>query len=790
MRSPQDQAATTPDGSRTPHRAREAVGPRRTLLCFSHLRWDFVFQRPQHLLSRAAATMRVIYWEEPALAESGAARLDLRRSAEGVLVVRPLLPSGLAFADAVAAVRALLDDLLRELAVEDPVLWYYTPLALAFTDHLKGAPVVYDCMDELSAFAGADPALPARERKLMARADLVFTGGRSLYEAKRGQHPDVHAFPSGVDVAHFAPARGALPDPADQVAIPHPRLGFYGVIDERLDQELLAAVADLRPAMQFVLVGPVAKIDPARLPRRPNLHYLGAKTYAELPAYIANWDAALMPFARNEATRFISPTKTPEYLAAGRPVVSTGIADVVRGYGHLRGVAIADAPEAFAAAADRALALARAPASWRLEADAVLADMAWDRTWSRMAALIEAKRGAKVQAPVQASASPYVNRGRRQFDYLIVGAGFAGSVLAERLAAGSGKRVLVIDRRPHIGGNAYDAPDAAGVLIHPYGPHIFHTNSKAVVDYLSRFTAWRPYEHRVLAQVDGKLLPVPINRTTVNGFFGVDLSQAEVESFLAGKAERVDAVRTSADVVLSKVGRELYEAFFRGYTRKQWGLDPTELDKSVTARVPTRTDDDDRYFLDTFQQMPLHGYTPMFERMLDHPGITVELGVDHRDIRREVSFDQLVFTGPIDEFFDFRYGKLPYRSLRFHHETHDQPVHQPVGVVNYPSEDVPYTRITEFKYLTGQEHGQTSVCHEYPSAEGDPYYPVPRPENAALYQKYQALADATPDVCFVGRLATYRYYNMDQVVGQALAAYQRIAARDLAARDPMAAAAE
>ena len=790
MSFPHDQAATTPDGNRTPGRAREATGPQATLLCFSHLRWDFVFQRPQHLLSRAAEAMRVIYWEEPMLAESGAARLDLRRSAEGVLVVRPLLPDGLAFTAAVEAVRALLDGLLQELSVENPVLWYYTPLALAFTDHLKGAPTVYDCMDELSAFAGADPALPARERELMARADLVFTGGRSLYEAKRGQHADVHAFPSGVDVAHFAPARGALPDPADQAVIPYPRLGFYGVIDERLDQGLLAAVADLRPEMHFVLVGPPAKIDPAKLPRRPNLHYLGSKTYAELPAYIANWDAALMPFARNEATRFISPTKTPEYLAAGRPVVSTGIADVVRSYGSLRGVAIADTPAAFAAAVDSALALAQAPASWRPEADAVLADMAWDRTWSRMAALIEAKRGAGRPQAARTGGAPPAPREQRHFDYLVVGAGFAGSVLAERLAAGSGKRVLLVDRRAHIGGNAYDALDEAGVLIHPYGPHIFHTNSKAVVDYLSRFTAWRDYEHRVLAQVAGQLLPVPINRATVNGFFGVDLSQSEVESFLAGKAEQVGVIKTSADVVLSKVGRELYEAFFRGYTRKQWGLDPSELDKSVTARVPTRTDDDDRYFLDTFQQMPLHGYTRMFERMLDHPGITVELGVDYRDIRREVSFDQLVFTGPVDEFFDFRYGKLPYRSLRFHHETHDQAVHQPVGVVNYPSEDVPYTRITEFKYLTGQEHERTSVCYEYPSAEGDPYYPVPRPENAALYQKYQALADATPDVCFVGRLATYRYYNMDQVVGQALAAYQRIAARDQAAHTPMATAAE
>ncbi len=781
-----DQAATA---TRRFTSLREAAGPRATLLCFSHLRWDFVFQRPQHLLSRAARTMRVIFWEEPIGTDRPAPHLSLRSSAEGVLVAQPCLPAGLDPAAATAAQRTLLDGMLRELAVTDPVLWYYTPQALAFSGHLRGRPTVYDCMDELSAFVGADPMLPVRERELMARADLVFTGGYSLYEAKRHQHGDAHPFPSGVDTAHFAPARGSLADPADQAAIPHPRLGFYGVIDERLDQDLLAAVADLRPDLHFVLVGPVVKVDPARLPRRPNLHYLGAKSYTELPAYVANWDAALMPFAINAATRFISPTKTPEYLAAGRPVVSTPIADVVRQYGKMRAVSIAATPAAFAEAVDAALRLARTPAAWRPEADAVLADMSWDRTWSRMAAFINEKRGivARTQETLMASRATRptqtaASRTRPHYDYLIVGAGFAGSVLAERLAAGSGKRVLIIDRRPHIGGNAYDAPDAAGVLIHPYGPHIFHTNSKAILDYLSRFTEWRPYEHRVLARVNDQLLPIPINRITVNKFFGVDLSQSEVEDFLASKAEPIETIRTSADVVLSKVGRELYETFFRGYTRKQWGLDPSELDKSVTARVPTRTNDDDRYFNDTFQQMPLHGYTRMFERMLDHPNITVELGVDYADVQSEVSFDQLVFTGPIDEFFGHRYGKLPYRSLRFQHETHDQAVFQPVAVVNYPQETVPYTRITEFKYLTGQEHGQTSICYEFPSAEGDPYYPVPRPENAALFQKYQALADATPDVHFVGRLATYKYYNMDQVVGQALATYQRILAQPAPAR--------
>ncbi|MBV9653001.1 MAG: UDP-galactopyranose mutase [Acetobacteraceae bacterium] len=364
----------------------------------------------------------------------------------------------------------------------------------------------------------------------------------------------------------------------------------------------------------------------------------------------------------------------------------------------------------------------------------------------------------------------------RRVDTLVVGAGYAGAVMAERLAS-DGRQVLVVDRRPHIAGNAFDHPDAAGVLIHPYGPHIFHTNAPQVVAYLSRFTEWRPYEHRVRAVVKGMLLPIPINRTTVNRFFGLDLARDEVANFLAAKAVPIARQRTAADVVLGTVGQELYEAFFRGYTRKQWGVDPSELDSSVTARVPTRVDDEDRYFTDSFQAMPLGGYTRMFEAMLDHPNITVHLGVDFAEIRKEVRYGQLVYTGPIDEYFGYRYGRLPYRSLRFQHVTLNTTQHQPVAVVNYPSPDVPYTRITEFKHLTGQHHAKTSICFEYPSATGDPYYPVPRPENAALYARYRALADATPNVVFVGRLATYRYYNMDQVVGQALATHRRMTER-------------
>jgi UDP-galactopyranose mutase len=358
------------------------------------------------------------------------------------------------------------------------------------------------------------------------------------------------------------------------------------------------------------------------------------------------------------------------------------------------------------------------------------------------------------------------------FDWLIVGAGFAGSVLAERLASQRNEKVLVIDKRNHIGGNAYDRYDDAGLLIHQYGPHIFHTNSQAIFEHLSRFTPWRPYEHRVLAAVDGQLLPIPINLDTVNRLYGLSLTSEEVEAFFASRAERVEAIRTSEDVVVSRVGRDLYEKFFRGYTRKQWGVDPSQLDKSVTARVPTRTNRDDRYFGDTYQFMPLHGFTRMFERMLDHPNIKVMTQTSYQEIRDVVPHRRLIYTGPVDEYFDFRFGRLPYRSLDFHHVTLDREWAQPVAVVNYPQgED--YTRITEYKHLTGQEHPKTSLTYEYPSASGDPYYPIPREENAELYRRYEALARATPDVWFVGRLATYRYYNMDQVVGQALATCQR-----------------
>lgn len=359
------------------------------------------------------------------------------------------------------------------------------------------------------------------------------------------------------------------------------------------------------------------------------------------------------------------------------------------------------------------------------------------------------------------------------FDWLIVGAGFAGATLAERIATQRGETVLVIDRRPHIGGNAYDRHNDDGLLVHQYGPHIFHTNSAQIFEHLSQFTEWRPYEHRVLGVVDDQLVPIPINLDTVNKLYNLKLTSDELPAWFASRAEHVETIRTSEDVVVSVVGRELYEKFFQGYTRKQWGMDPSELDKSVTARVPTRTNHDDRYFTDNYQYMPKHGYTRMFEKMLAHPNIKVMTQTDFADIRDEVAYKRLIFSGPVDEYFDFRYGKLPYRSLQFQHETHDVERLLPTGTVNYPQTEA-YTRVSEYKYMTGQVHPKTAVTYEFPSAVGDPYYPIPRPENAALYKKYEALALATPDVWFVGRLATYRYYNMDQVTGQALATFRRI----------------
>jgi UDP-galactopyranose mutase len=352
-------------------------------------------------------------------------------------------------------------------------------------------------------------------------------------------------------------------------------------------------------------------------------------------------------------------------------------------------------------------------------------------------------------------------------DILVVGAGFAGSVIAERFAS-HGKSVLVVDKRPHIGGNAYDEFDSSGVLVHRYGPHIFHTNAPHVEKYLSRFTEWREYEHRVLSSVGGKLYPVPINLRTINELYGLSLDEAGAAAYLESVREKRDVIRNSEDVVLSSVGHDLCDKFFRNYTRKQWNLDLSELSPAVAGRVPVRTNNDDRYFTDKFQSMPAEGYTKMFERILDQPQIRVELEVDFDDVRSKLSPDKTFYSGPIDAYFGFCYGKLPYRSLSFRHQHIPGVEHyQPVGTVNYPN-DFDYTRITEFKHLTGQNHAGTSIVREFPEANGDPYYPVPTPENHRLYQKYKKLADAETNTFCIGRLAEYRYYNMDQVVAAAL----------------------
>lgn len=361
-------------------------------------------------------------------------------------------------------------------------------------------------------------------------------------------------------------------------------------------------------------------------------------------------------------------------------------------------------------------------------------------------------------------------------DVLVVGAGFSGAVVAERLAM-HGLQVLVVDKRPHVGGNAHDRRDAHGLLTHPYGPHIFHTNAARIVEYLSRFTEWRFYEHRVLAKTADQFVPIPINIDSVNRVYGLTLTEATIQAYFESVREPRSPVKTSEDVVLNAVGRDLYEKFFRGYTRKQWGLEPSQLAASVAARIPTRANHDDRYFTDTFQYMPLEGYTRLFERMLHNRNIRVELGADFFAVQPRISAKHTVYTGPIDAYFGYCYGRLPYRSIEFQHEhLPDTECFQPVGTVNFPN-DYAFTRITEFKHLTGEKHSGTSIVREYPTDEGDPYYPVPRPENEALFKRYEALAKRTTDVTFVGRLAQYRYYNMDQCVGAALKAAEDILER-------------
>jgi glycosyltransferase involved in cell wall biosynthesis len=356
------------------------------LICFSHLRWDFVYQRPQHLLSRFGKHFRTFFIEEPIFTD-GENRLNIKQSAEGVHVATPHLPHGLPPEEVNSRLRELVNELISEHELENYVLWYYTPMALAFSDHLQPRMTVYDCMDELSAFKFAPPMLKQLEKDLLSKADLVFTGGVSLYEYKKDQHHNIYPFPSSIDYKHFGQGRTIKEEPADQKNIPHPRIGFYGVVDERFDIDLVAKAAEQRPEWHFVILGPVVKIDEASLPRRENIHYLGSKSYNELPAYLSGWDIAMIPFARNESTRFISPTKTPEYLAAGRPVISTSIRDVVDPYHKNELVEIADDADAFVAAAER-IFKRQDRNFWLQKVDDFLANNSWDKTWAAMLQLM------------------------------------------------------------------------------------------------------------------------------------------------------------------------------------------------------------------------------------------------------------------------------------------------------------------------------------------------------------------------------------------------------------------
>ncbi len=770
-----------------------------SIVVHCHLRWDFVWQRPQQIMSRLAAHHAILFLEEP-LPGEGPDRLDLTHAAPNVVRAVPRMRDAQGVPTDEQSARIL--SLLREAIATHPLLagrfdrpiqWFYSPMtAPAFVGALGEMATVYDCMDELSNFRFAPSDLGQREQFLLSKADVVFTGGYRLYEAKSRHNPNTHFYGCGVDVEHFGKARLSQSSVAGDIArLNGPVLGYFGVIDERLDYELVGALAAAFPGGSVAMVGPVVKVDPAQLPQAPNLHWLGQRDYEALPSVVKGFDVCLMPFALNESTRYINPTKTLEYMAAGKPIVSSAVPDVVRNFAPV--VQVAQAPREFVDLVARALdapdpdrieqGIAQAnDASW----DAIIAKIRKDMRDAAAAALlarnltvqsglgaVPATRPAEAAAPANPGANVCALRVRRRSlpdkanaQVLVVGAGFSGSVVAERLAS-HGYSVLVIDKRPHVGGNAYDTRDAHGVLIHPYGPHIFHTNGQYIADYLSGFTSWRPYEHRVRACVKGKLLPMPINIDTVNGLYGTAYDETTIASFFEDVRELRAQIATSEDVVLNSVGRDLYETFFRGYTRKQWGLEPSQLAASVAARIPTRMNRDDRYFTDTFQCMPAEGYTRMFERMLDHPSIRVELGVDFFDVRSRIRPLHVVYTGPIDAYFGHCYGKLPYRSIRFEHEHLALPRYQPVGTVNFPN-DHAYTRITEFKHLTGQAHAGTSIVREYPQDEGDPYYPVPRPANEALFKLYEALGNAEAGVTFVGRLAQYRYYNMDQCVGAAL----------------------
>src|SRR5215212_3574689 len=490
------------------------------LVCFSHLRWNFVYQRPQHLMSRSARERRVFYIEEPECSDLPA-HLEMEKDGSDVIVVKPYLPCGLNEEETNAAMQKLVDQFFAD-EIDEYILWCYTPMALNFSRHLQPALTIYDCMDELSLFQGAPAKLQELEKELLERADLVFTGGQMLYEEKRKGHDNVYLFPSSIDAPHFEQARKKQADPADQIDIPYPRLGFFGVIDERMDMELLGELAQARPDWHLVMLGPVVKVNPESLPKFPNIHYLGMKTYDQLPKYLANWDVTLLPFALNDSTRFISPTKIPEYLAGGKPVVSTPIQDVVNPYGRQKLVSIAGTASEFVKAIETILQMKKEDtASWLTKVDQQLSQNSWNYTWKRMMTLIESSLASKEQ---------------NKKDEKVI----------KQLEASIPSIAVNLDLG-NIRDNGYKSE---GILIHKYGPHIFHTNSHEVFNYLSKFTEWRPYEHRVLASVDGQLLPLPINLDTINQMYGLHLSAFELEDFFKRMAEPREKIVTSEDGVV------------------------------------------------------------------------------------------------------------------------------------------------------------------------------------------------------------------------------------------------
>ena len=571
------------------------------------------------------------------------------------------------------------------------MLWYYTPMALPWSEHLDRSLTVFDCMDHLAGFRGAPAGLLELEARLFEQADMVLTGGAQLYAAKRESHPNVHCFPSSVDVAHFGTARHGLIDPPDQAAIPHPRFGYCGVIDERMDIELVAATAAARPDWQFVMLGPVVKIDPAELPRAVNIHYLGMKRYEELPAYLGGWDVGMMPFAHNEATRFISPTKTPEYLAAGLRVVSTGIHDVVEPYGH-RGLAqIGDGAAGFLEACRRALATDIV--EHRNTADRLLAEMSWDRTWAAIDELMSAalaRRSHVRSATAAASTVPAVP----SIPAAVV---TAGGSRARRRPVVPGTR-SGLQRAP-----ARSAPPKPAPLVPSGSPSpMLPQPASGATGSLASSNSDGPRRRRRRCR---------LRRQRHGRAIRARARQARPPCSIAG--------RTSVATPMTS---------------------PTRPGSSSIATVPTSST--------LHRSLPAHAGRRLHRDVRADarpPRIEVRTGTDFHEVADTLDYGTLIYTGPVDAFFGHRFGRLPYRSLRFEFETLPVATYQPTGTVNYPDETaVPYTRISEFKHITGQEHDATTIVREFPQATGDPYYPIPRPENAELYARYRALAEATP----------------------------------------------